>query len=258
MRTTTADDIVAALERTDPAQLAATLAGSSDPAFAHLARAVLAAADHKAAYPRADVLAEADALLYDVLRWPVADASPTGITIDPATVARHRRIPVAEAERLLDRIRATESVAADELIASGVNPNFTLEHAQVYDCIVTLRTQQRVPTRQLVREHATRIAASAMRPEDGDVPLVYSAEPSLAPRIVSPSPKVHVLLWLGRMDADPPAPGVIADRIAYVIDAKAAIGGASQISAGLPEPHAATRSARAPSVERRDSLRLVG
>ncbi len=41
-----------------------------------LVEALVSSADHRATYPRQDVIAEADALLLDVLRWPVADTSP--------------------------------------------------------------------------------------------------------------------------------------------------------------------------------------
>ena len=76
MKTITPTDIVAALSHCRPAQLAHALASSPESAFQRLANAVLEAAQLKATYPRDDVIAEADAVLYDVLRWPVADANP--------------------------------------------------------------------------------------------------------------------------------------------------------------------------------------
>ncbi|MDO8731950.1 MAG: hypothetical protein Q7L55_05170 [Actinomycetota bacterium] len=232
-RPITPGDIVAALGHCDPDQLAAALATCPDPAFAQLAEAVLEAAVRKATYPRAQVIAEADALLYQVLCSPVADATPNGVTMDPATYARHSGASIAEAEQVLQHIASTESQACDQLLASGVEPNFTLEQAQVYDCIVALRKQQRVPTRQLVRDHATSVAASAMRPDDGNEPIIYASDPTLLPRIVSPSPKVHVLLWLDRMDANPRTPGILEDRIAYLQDAKTSMGQAARISSEL-------------------------
>jgi hypothetical protein len=125
-------------------------------------------------------MAEADALLYEVLRWPVEDANPAGITVDPIKYAQHHGVSITEAQSVLHHVAATESQACDQLLASGVTPNFTLEQSQVYDCIVNLRMQERTPTRNLVREHATHIAASAMRPDDGTDPIVYSDEPSLS------------------------------------------------------------------------------
>ena len=242
MRTIDPNDIVAALAHCDQEQLAAALSASPEPAFARLSRAVLTAAEHKAAYPRDEVITEADALLYDVLRWPVEDATPSGITVDPTSYAQHKQVSITEAERVLHHVAATESQACDQLLASGITPNFTLEQSQVYDCIVNLRLQHRVPTRHLVRQHATRIAASAMRPGEGADPIIYSDDPALAPRVVSPSPKTHVLIWLDRMDANPPQAGLLEERIAFLSSAKAEMGQASSRAAELrtqPIPPAA-------------------
>ncbi|MDD2857212.1 MAG: hypothetical protein PHU75_00905 [Candidatus Nanopelagicales bacterium] len=221
-------DIVSALRNCDPHQLAAALARCPDPALTHLAQAVLDAATRKASYPPAQVIAEADALLYQVLCAPVADANPTGITIDPATYARHTGASLAEAERVLRDIAIDESQACDQLLASGVEPNFTIEQAQVQDCISKLRAEGQVPTRQLVRVHATAVAVSAMRPDEGDQPIIYPPDTTLSPRLVSPSPKVHVLLWLDRMDANPPSVGILEERIDYLRSAKYAMGRAAR------------------------------
>lgn len=229
-RPITPADIVAALNHCDPDQLAAALSTCPDAAFAHVAEAVLDAAARKATYPRGQVIAQADALLYQVLCSPVADANPTGITIDPATYARHTGASIPEAERVLRNIAATESQACDKLLASGVEPNFTLEQAQVYDCIVAIRGQARVPTRQLVRDHATSVAASAMRPDEGDQPIIYAQDRKLRPRIVSPSPKVHALLWLDRMDANPPTVAILEERITYIYSVKCSMGDASVLA----------------------------
>ena len=69
-------DIVRALGHCDTSDLARALAAADDPALARLADALITAAGHRADYPRQDVIAEADALLYEVLRWPIADTSP--------------------------------------------------------------------------------------------------------------------------------------------------------------------------------------
>ena len=252
-------DIVAALAHCDQQQLAAALAASPDPAFAQISQAVLAAAEHKATYPRHEVIAEADALLYEVLRWPVEDANPAGITVDPITYAQHQGVSITEAQRVLHHVAATESQACDQLLASGVTPNFTLEQAQVYDCIVNLRMQEQVPTRHLVREHATHIAASAMRPDDHPDPIIYSDDPSLAPRVVSPSPKTHVLIWLDRMDANPPQPALLEERIiSFLSKAKYSMGRASMRNRDLRLSEVASGQAIPNQVHPSGSLGLAG
>lgn len=253
MRTIDPTDIVAALAHCDPQQLAA----GPDPAFAHISQAVLAAAEHKATYPRHEVITEADALLYDVLRWPIEDANPAGITIDPISYAQQQEVSITEAQRVLHHVAATESQACDQLLASRITPNFTLEQSQVYDCIVTLRRQQRIPTRYLVREHATHIAASAMRPDDGTDPIVYSDDPALAPRVVSPSPKTHVLIWLDRMDTNPPQPALLEERIAFLSNAKAEMGLATRATKALSHHVESPRLTTGPNVSA-PSLRLAG
>ena len=226
-------DIVAALTNCDPHALADALAATSDPALTALSDAVLAAAAHKAAYPTADVIAEADALLYDVLRWPIDDTFPAETSIDPATFAQHRNMPLAEARRVLGHLAATESYAVDQLLGSGVRPTYTLQQAQVFDCITTLRRNDRVPTRALVREHALRAAQAAMRSDDGAAPIIYSPESDLPPRIISPSPKVHAVLWLDAMASDPPPVGILEDRIGYVQQASVAMARCSTAAESL-------------------------
>lgn len=230
MRTVHPADIVTALAHCDPRALADALATSPDPAFTALSDAVLAAAQHKAAYPRADVIAEADALLYDVLRWPIDDTLPAGTSIDPTTFAHQRDIPLVEAHRIIGHLAATESYAVDQLLQSGVQPSYTLQQAQVFDCITTLRMNDRVPTRALVREHALRAAQDAMRPGEDTPPIIYSPNSDLPPRIVSPSPKVHAVLWLDSMAADPPPVGILEDRIAYLGQASLDIGRCAEVA----------------------------
>ena len=258
MKTITPTDIVAALSHCEPAQLSHALASCSEPAFQHLANAVLEAAELKATYPRDDVIAEADALLYDVLRWPMSDGVPVGMTLDPVDYARIQGVSITEAERVLHFVTTTEQRACDQLLDSGVNPNFTLEQSQVLDCIVELRRQNRVPTRALVREHATRIAKNAMRPDDHCDPIIYSDDPTLAPRIASPSPKVNVILWLDRMDASPPPVGFLDERIEFLLSAKAAIGQASRAESELTSRVVSTTRASTAAITPVPSLSLAG
>lgn len=264
MKTITPADIVAALSHCEPTQLSHALASCSEPMFQHLANAVFEAAELKATYPRDDVIAEADALLYDVLRWPMADGVPVGMTLDPIDYARIQGVSVTEAERVLHFVTTTEHLACEQLLDSRANPNFTLEQSQVLDCIVDLRRQNRVPTRALVREHATRIAKNAMRPDEQSDPVIYSGDPTLAPRIASPSPKVHAITWLDRMDASPPPVGLLEERIAYIMEAKAVMGTASAQSARMHKGSFTTASPTTQAisghqmVSARQGLRLAG
>lgn len=241
-----------------PAQLAHALASSPESAFQRLANAVLEAAQLKATYPRADVIAEADALLYDVLRWPVADANPRGVSVDPISFAYYQQVSITEATRVLELVAATESEACDQLMASGIEPNFTLAQSQVYDCVVNLRAQQLIPTRRLVREHATCLAASAMRPGEGSNPIIYSNDLGLSPRVVSPSPKVHALFWLDRMDANPPQTGLLDDRIEFLLSAKAELGQASRVASELTSRVVSTTRASTVAIAPMASLSLAG
>ena len=258
VKTITPTDIIAALSHCQPAQLAHALASSPESSFQRLANAVLEAAQLKASFPRDDVIAEADALLYDVLRWPVADANPTGVKVDPISFAYYQQVSITEATRVLGLVAATESQACDQLMASGIEPNFTLAQSQVYDCVVTLRAQQLIPTRHLVREHATCLAASAMRPGEGSDPIIYSKDLGLSPRVVSPSPKVHVLLWLDRMDANPPQTGLLEDRIEFLLSAKAELGQASRVASELTLGAVSTTRASTAAITPVPSLSLAG
>ena len=251
-------DIVAALTNCDPRALADALAATSDPAFTALSDAVLAAAQHKAVYPTADVIAEADALLYDVLRWPIDDTLPAGTSIDPATFAQHRNMPLAEARRVLGHLAATESYAVDHLLGSGLQPTYTLPQAQVFDCIATLRMNDRVPTRALVREHALRAARAAMRSDDGAAPIIYSPNSDLPPRIISPSPKVHAVLWLDAMASDPPPVGILEDRIAYLQQASVTMGRCSTVAELLRQVPPVDDVRSTPTSRVVPSLRLAG
>jgi hypothetical protein len=222
-------DIVRALGHCDTSDLARALAATDDPALTRLADALIAAADHRAAYPREDVIAEADALLYDVLRWPIADTSPDWEhAFTPASYAARTGVSLLDARGSLARLRDTEADAARALLAAGPIMNFTLEQAQVTACIASLMREGSAPTRALVRTRALETARAAIRPGDGDSPVVYSVDADLPPRIVSPSPKVHAALWLDRMDATPPPTGLIPDRITYLERAARLMGDAAR------------------------------
>ena len=133
-----------------------------------------------------------------------------------------------EAQASLARLRDTEPDAARALLAAGPVTNLTLTQAPVTDSIAALMHEGSTPTRVLVRDRALETARAAMRPGDGDAPVVYSVEADLPPRIVSPSPKVHAALWLDRMDATPPPTGLIHDRITYLEHAARLMGDAAR------------------------------
>ena len=229
MRTIHPADIVRALNDCDPGVLARALAASDDHFLARPVAALISAADHRATYPREDVVAEADALLYDVLRWPVADTSPDWEhAITAASFAARTGVSLNEAQALLACLRDTEADAARALLAAGPVTNFTLEQAQVTDSIAALMHEGSTPTRVLLRTRALEKARAAMRPGDGASPIIYSRDADLPPRIVSPSPAVHAVVWLDRMDATPPPTGLIGDRITYLERAAALMGSAGR------------------------------
>jgi len=229
VRTIHSPDIACALSNCDPGDLARALAASDDPCLARLADALIAAADHRAVYPREDVIAEADALLYDVLRWPVADTAPDWERAITATsLIADTGVSLHEARASLARLRDTEADAARALLAAGPVTNFTLEQAQVTDCIAALMREGTTPTRVLVRTRALETARAAMRPGDGASPIVYSLDADLPPRFVSPSPAVQAVVWLDRMDATPPPAGLIGDRITYLERAAQLMGTAAR------------------------------
>jgi hypothetical protein len=205
------------------------LAASDDHSLTRLVDALISAADHRATYPREDVIAEADALLCDVLRWAVADTSPDWEhAITASSFAARTGVGLHESRASLARLRDTEADAARALIAAGPVTNFTLEQAQVTDSIAALMHEGATPTRALVRDRALDQARVAMRPGDGASPIIYSLDADLPPRIVSPSPTVHAIVWLDRMDATPPPTGLIGDRITYLERAAALMGSAAR------------------------------
>lgn len=221
-------DILTALRHTDPDALAAAIYADNDlELLAHLSDTLTTATERVSTYPPADVVTEADALLSEVLRWPVADAIPPGYPLpDADELAATRGISIPDAERLLHRIAATETLAAQRLLDSGVEPNFTREQAQVTACIRDIVTAGGIPTRASVRAHALAQARAALRPGDGPDPIIKSS--GLPPRIVSPSPMAVVPGWLDRMDADPPLTGLLDHRITHLRDAKHAMGNAAR------------------------------
>jgi hypothetical protein len=229
VRTIHSPDIACALSNCDPGDLARALAASDDHSLTRLVEALITAADHRATYPREDVIAEADALLYDVLRWPVADTNPDWEhTITAASIAARTGVSLHESRASLARLRDTETDAARSLLAAGPVTNFTLEQAQVTDYIATLMREGCTPTRVLLRTRALENARAAMRPGDGASPIIYSVDADLPPRIVSPSPTVHAIVWLDRMDATPPPTGLIGDRITYLERAAVLMGSAAR------------------------------
>ena len=229
MRPITMADIAHTLAHCDPHELAKALAQAGADSIARAADALEAATDLVATFPREQVIAEADALLYDVLRWPVADTVPGWERlVTPESFAARQGLGIDEARATLERLRATEADAARALLTTGPITMHTLEQFQVTDCIEHLIERGVTPTRDNVRRTALDAAKAAMRPENGDSPLVFPLDENLAPRILSPSPKVHVVLWLQRMDASPPLAGLMDQRIGYLQRAaKAAGAGAS-------------------------------
>lgn len=221
-------DILTALRHTDPDALAAAIYADSDPELLErLSDTLTNATEHASSYPHPDVVAEADALLSEVLRWPVADAIPPGYPLpDADELAATRGMSITDAERLLHRIASTETLAAQRFLDSGVEPNFTREQAQVTACIRDIVTAGGVPTRASVRAHALAHARAALRPGDGPDPIITNS--GLPPRIVSPSPMAVVPGWLDRMDADPPLTGLLEHRITYLRDAKHAMSNAAR------------------------------
>lgn len=232
MKPISLDDVAEALAHCDPEQLAVALALAGTESITRATDALEAAANLVATFPRDEVVAEADALLYDVLRWPVSDAVPGWERlVTPTSYGARRGIPLADAQSTLDRLRATETDAARALLASGPIANYTLEQSQVMGCIEILMERGVAPTRDLVRHTALDAARAAMRPGDGDSPIVYSIDEGLSPRIVSPSAKVHAVLWLNRMEEAPPSPGILGERLCHLQRAARAMGTAAATQA---------------------------
>ena len=137
MRAPTIEEVLAALATHRPADIAAALYSAHDiEVVENLITALVDASTRLATYPRPLVVDEADALLYETLRAPIIDATPTGtIDVDPIDLARHRGITAPQAAALLDRIRQTDADAARRLVDSGLDPNWTLAQQQVMTCI---------------------------------------------------------------------------------------------------------------------------
>jgi hypothetical protein len=225
-------DIAHALAHCDPGQLAVALAQAGAESITRAAVAFEAATDLVATFPRDEVIAEADALLYDVLRWPVADTVPGWERlVTPESFAARQGVEIDQARVSLERLRSTEADAARELLNAGPIATHTLEQFQVTDCIQHLMERGVTPTRDNVRRTALDAAKAAMRRGDGDTPLVYSIDQNLAPRIMSPSPKVHAVLWLHRMDASPPKAGLLDERLDYLQRAAQALGASASAHA---------------------------
>lgn len=225
-------DIAHALAHCDPDQLAVALAQAGAESITRAADVLEAATDLVATFPRDEVIAEADSLLYDVLRWPVADAVPDWQRqITPESFAARQGMRLDDAGTSLDRLRSTEADAARALLAAGPVAAYTIEQSQVTDCIQHLMDRGVTPTREHVRRTALDAAQAAMSPGDGDTPLVYSIDENLAPRIMSPSPKVHAVLWLHRMDASPPKAGLLDERLDYLQRAAQALGASASAHA---------------------------
>ena len=226
-----------ALSRLDNAavgDLAALLYARGDAKLLEkLQAAVLTAADLLAYYPHDVVVEEADALLYQTLRSPVFDALPPGAELpDPGCVAVRLSLSEAEASALMARIDESECDAAKQLVASGVNPNWTIEQQQVMRCITELVDRGVAPTRARVIEAAIEHAATAMPRWSTEPPVVEACEPGSSCRINSPSPMAQVPVWMARMDAKPPNVQLPEDRICYLVEAKEAAGRASRIAQG--------------------------
>ena len=226
MHRITITDILTALRHADPDVLAAAIYADNDPRLLDaLALTLVGAADRTASYPHPEVVAEGDALLHEVLRWPVADAVPPGHPLPTAReLAAARSMTVLDAERLLHRIAATENVAASRLIDSGLRVDFTHEQAQVTQCIHDLLALDVTPTRQGVRAHALAVAAAS----SPGTPPIISNDRGLRPRVMSSSPMTVVPGWLDRMDADPPLTGMLDARIDYLQTAVTAMGRAAR------------------------------
>ncbi len=235
MRAPSIEQVLAALKTHTASEIATAICAAGDvDVIERLTDALVEASTHLATYPPDRVIAEADALLYETLRSPVADALPPGAVAPVAAqVARHLDITEAAAASLLVRIRDTDADAARALVASGVEPNWTLEQQQVWTCIRELLAADTAPTRARVVAHATQHARHAMRTHDGAEPFVAATDLSLPPRILSPSPMALVPAWMARLDACPPVIGLAADRLAYLRAATTTMGRASTAAAAV-------------------------
>jgi hypothetical protein len=229
MREPTIATVLAALKAHGPAASAAAIYADNDPAFiARLVDALISATTDLATYPHADVIAEADALLYQTLCDPIADAVPTAfIDVDPGAVVDHQVISEDETASRIDRLHRTDADAARLLVARGPQSWWTIEQHQVATCIHELIDTGITPTRRTVADHATARARQAMRSHHGTEPFMHSSDPDLGPRILSPSPMALVPGWIRRMDASPPPLDLAQNRIAYLRAAMSAMGQAA-------------------------------
>lgn len=230
-------DLAAAIDAItacDPADLTEALYDAGADTIARIAAATRDAAHHAAYYPRHEVIAEADALLYDTLRWPITDTDPFFPRPEQARVlAAHRGITVDDAERLIDHLLATENDACHALLQSGVEPIYTLGQAQVFTCIQAIADTGQAPTRALIRAHANSLARGSLRPGQGTDPVVYPHDPALKARAVSNHSAVHAILWLDHHDKTTTPIGLLSQRIEYLAHAKRASRGASAVAHAL-------------------------
>ena len=121
-------DVAGALAHCDPEQHADALARAGAESIARATNALDAATRLVATFPRDEVVAEADALLYDVLRWPLSDGVPRwDRMVTPESFAARQGISVRDAQLTVERLHATEADAARALLATGPIANYTLE-----------------------------------------------------------------------------------------------------------------------------------
>jgi hypothetical protein len=256
-------DVAAALAHCDPEQLATALAQIGAESITRATDALEAATRLVATFPRDEVVAEADALLYDVLRWPLSDGVPRWERmVTPESFAARKGISVGDAQLTLERLHATEADAARALLAAGPIANYTFEQSQVVGCIEALLERGVPPTRDLVRRTALDAARAAMRPGDGDSPIVYSIDEGLAPRFMSSSPKVHAVVWLDRMDATPITVGLFDERLGYLQRAARVMGAGSTGHARVVDlrartPHLNESSVAGPRLDDTPAMGLV-
>ena len=125
------EGVAGALAHCDPEQHADALARAGAESIARATNALDAATRLVATFPRDEVVAEADALLYDVLRWPLSDGVPRWEQmVTPESFAARQGISVGDAQLTVERLHATEADAARALLATGPIANYTLEQSQ--------------------------------------------------------------------------------------------------------------------------------
>ena len=125
------EDVAGALAHCDPEQHADALARAGAESIARATNALDAATRLVATFPRDEVVAEADALLYDVLRWPLSDGVPRWEPmVTPESFTARQGISVGDAQLTVERLHATEADTARALLATGPIANYTLEQSQ--------------------------------------------------------------------------------------------------------------------------------